>query len=68
MAGMRCALCHEPMNYIHGHAACVRNGCPMYGVNQAECCSGETGACLPTSAVASVAARVADRKAPGGHS
>jgi hypothetical protein len=29
------------MAYVHGHAACVSNGCPMYGRNQAECCSGE---------------------------
>jgi hypothetical protein len=41
-AVMRCALCKSDLGYIHGHAACVRSGCPMYGVNQAECCSGET--------------------------
>ena len=38
------------MSYVHGHAACVRSGCPMYGVNQAECCSGETAACGPLTA------------------
>jgi hypothetical protein len=42
------------MAYIHGHAACVHNGCPMYGVNQAECCDGEVQgqSVAPTSAVA----------------
>jgi hypothetical protein len=39
---LRCGLCGSEMAYIHGHAACVRMGCPMAGVNQAECCSGET--------------------------
>ena len=29
----------------------------MFGVNQAECCSGDTGDCLPTSTIASVGAR-----------
>ncbi len=44
------------MHYVHGHAACVAQGCPMRHVNQAECCDGETAAqCpLPTSAVAAV--------------
>ncbi len=35
------------MAYIHGHAACVNNQCPMFGVNQAECCDGETIANCP---------------------
>jgi hypothetical protein len=39
------------MAYVHGHAACVRGGCPMFGVNQAECCDGETAGCVPTSVV-----------------
>ncbi|MCG3136015.1 MAG: hypothetical protein HMLKMBBP_03810 [Planctomycetes bacterium] len=30
------------MEYVHGHAACLRSDCPLYGLNQAECCSGET--------------------------
>jgi hypothetical protein len=44
------------MAYIHGHAACITSGCPMYGVNQAECCDGETFATspVPTSDVAAV--------------
>ena len=29
------------MAYIHGHAACINNSCAMFGLNQAECCSGE---------------------------
>ncbi len=42
------------MAYIHGHAACVNNQCPMYGLNQAECCDGETleNCPAPTSVVA----------------
>ena len=53
---MRCALCGNELAYVHGHAACVRSGCPMFGVNQAECCDGETAAnCpAPTSAIAAV--------------
>jgi hypothetical protein len=35
------------MAYVHGHAACIRSGCPMYGVNQAECCDGETASAAP---------------------
>jgi len=47
---MRCALCKHELGYVHGHAACLRGGCPMFGVNQAECCSGETAACGPLTA------------------
>lgn len=47
---MLCAFCRKEMAYVHGHAACVRSGCPMYGVNQAECCSGETASCGPLTA------------------
>ncbi|MBX3209998.1 MAG: hypothetical protein KF764_33520 [Labilithrix sp.] len=47
---MRCSLCGNEMAYIHGHAACVRSGCPLFGANQAECCSGETAACGPLTA------------------
>jgi hypothetical protein len=39
---MRCAFCGREMAYVHGHAACIGSGCPMYGVNQGECCDGET--------------------------
>ncbi|MEM9193805.1 MAG: hypothetical protein AAGF12_31810 [Myxococcota bacterium] len=51
---MPCRICGAEMAYIHGHAACVRNGCPMYGQNQAECCDGETisNCPAPTSVVA----------------
>jgi len=53
---MFCAFCRQEMAYVHGHAACVRSGCPMFGVNQAECCSGETAACGPlTAEVAAIA-------------
>ena len=54
---MRCAFCHAPLAYVHGHAACVRSGCPYYGQNQAECCSGETAENCAVST--SDAARVA---------
>jgi hypothetical protein len=47
---MRCALCRSEMAYVHGHAACVKSACPMFGVNQAECCSGETAECGPLTA------------------
>jgi hypothetical protein len=30
------------MDYLHGHGACVNSRCPMYGLNQAPCCDGET--------------------------
>lgn len=45
------------MAYVHGHAACVNNTCPLFGQNQAECCDGETiESCpVPTSVVAAVA-------------
>jgi hypothetical protein len=45
---MRCAYCHLPLGYVHGHAACLKSDCAMFGVNQAECCAGEVGGCLPT--------------------
>jgi hypothetical protein len=44
---MHCRLCRRAMAYVHGHAACVNGACPMYGVNQAECCDGETAANAP---------------------
>jgi hypothetical protein len=48
------------MAYVHGHAACVTSGCPMHGVNQAECCDGETAgaALVPTAELAAVPAGV----------
>jgi uncharacterized protein YjlB len=47
---LRCAFCKTELGYVHGHAACVRSGCPMFGVNQAECCSGETAETGPLTA------------------
>jgi hypothetical protein len=44
---MHCAFCRREMMYVHGHAACVNNQCPMFGMNQAECCSGETAETCP---------------------
>jgi hypothetical protein len=54
------------MAYVHGHATCVRADCPMKGVNQAECCDGETAAqCpVPTSEVAAVHGRHHRRDLP----
>ena len=37
-----CSWCKNEMAYIHGHAACINNGCAIFGLNQAECCSGES--------------------------
>ena len=39
---MNCAWCRTPLGYVHGHAACLDGACPMFGLNQAECCDGET--------------------------
>ena len=39
---MKCSWCRTAMDYVHGHAACVNGRCPMFGVNQAPCCDGET--------------------------
>jgi hypothetical protein len=39
------------MIYVHGHAACANNACPLYGQNQAECCSGETAESCPALVV-----------------
>jgi hypothetical protein len=61
---MYCALCRQPMGYVHGHAACLRGGCPMFGVNQAECCSGEHGDCPATSMVAMAAGPETQKSMP----
>ena len=37
-----CSWCKKEMAYIHGHGACINNSCAMFGLNQAECCSGES--------------------------
>lgn len=62
LRSMECRLCRRSMAYIHGHAACVNNQCPMFGVNQAECCDGETIAnCpVPTSTLAAGPPRPSD--------
>ncbi len=54
---MRCRFCRAEMAYVHGHAACVDNRCPLFGQNQAECCDGETAEQSPaaTSDVAAIA-------------
>ena len=44
---LRCSFCGSPMAYVHGHAACVRSGCPFFGQNQAECCDGESACNAP---------------------
>ena len=55
---MTCAYCRRPMDYLHGHAACVDSRCPLFGVNQAPCCDGETaGQCAQQ--VSEIAARPA---------
>ncbi|MGH8937212.1 MAG: hypothetical protein ACRDXD_13290 [Acidimicrobiia bacterium] len=46
---MNCSWCGREMGYVHGHGACLEGGCPMFGLNQAECCDGVTAAsCGPT--------------------
>jgi hypothetical protein len=52
------------MRYVHGHAACLRSGCPMFGLNQAECCDGETAAACPAPE-ATVAVAHSDRAPTG---
>lgn len=68
---MFCAFCRQQLGYVHGHAACLRNVCPMFGLNQAECCAGDQGTCVPTSAVAVAPATVsidrASRDEPKSH-
>jgi hypothetical protein len=54
------------MAYIHGHAACVHNQCPMYGLNQAECCSGDYGNCVPTSVISRSPAAVLANESQAG--
>jgi hypothetical protein len=46
---MACAWCLKPMEYVHGHAACIDGSCPMFGMNQAECCGGETAGQCPAA-------------------
>ncbi len=46
---LKCSWCKLQMAYLHGHAACINNSCAMFGLNQAECCSGETSlSCIGT--------------------
>ena len=42
MNNLKCTGCKNEIVYLHGHGACINNGCPMFGLNQAECCDGET--------------------------
>lgn len=61
---MHCQFCAYELAYVHGHAACVRSGCPMFGVNQAECCSGETASCGPLTADVAAGPRTAVPASP----
>jgi hypothetical protein len=67
---VRCAFCQNEMAYVHGHAACIASGCPMYGVNQGECCDGETAEAAPvrTSDIAVAPARTSQTAAAPGAS
>jgi hypothetical protein len=38
---MHCRFCGSPLQPIHGHEACLRSGCPMFGVVQGDCCQGD---------------------------
>ena len=64
---LRCALCRRPLDWLHGHAACLHSDCPYYGLNQAECCSGDTmgAGWVPTSDLASPSCRT-DEPTPAG--
>ena len=42
MSNLICTWCKSDLAYLHGHGACINNKCPMFGLNQAECCDGET--------------------------
>ncbi len=48
---VHCAFCRRELIYVHGHAACGNNACPLFGQNQAECCSGETADNCPVVVV-----------------
>jgi len=48
------------MRYVHGHGACINNQCPLYGLNQAECCDGEQACNVPAST-----SQVAGYRPPG---
>lgn len=52
------------MGYVHGHAACLDSECAMFGLNQAECCGGETAETCPTP-TSSIAAVVDAKPVPG---
>jgi hypothetical protein len=39
---MTCTYCGHRLQPMHGHMTCLHNGCPMFGLNHAECCSGDT--------------------------
>ncbi|MCB9675456.1 MAG: hypothetical protein H6737_10095 [Alphaproteobacteria bacterium] len=43
---MYCRFCGSRLQPVHGHGACLNSGCPMFGLNQDECCSGD--ACPPS--------------------
>lgn len=43
---LRCSFCARDLVYVHGHAACLASDCPLRTLNQAECCTGETGCFL----------------------
>ena len=39
---MRCRFCGSRLQPVHGHGACLNSACAMFGLNQDECCNGET--------------------------
>jgi len=62
---MHCAFCRDAMIYVHGHAACANNRCPMFGKNQAECCDGETASNCPAPTAQLAAGPRRDDPTPG---
>jgi hypothetical protein len=36
----RCRACGAPLEMVHGHGACLRSGCVLFGQVQEDCCTG----------------------------
>ena len=53
---MRCEFCGQPLQPVHGHGACLHQGCPMFGLNQDACCNGEQACAVQAPPVAPLAA------------
>ena len=36
----RCRACGAPLEMVHGHGACLRSDCILFGQVQEDCCTG----------------------------